>query len=155
MVDLLGRAGQIDKASEIIDAIPFKPDARVYGPLLSACKLHSETHFAEVAAPKLINTEPKNAGNYVLLSNIYAAAGKWEKVAEMRSFLRDRGLKKTPGCSWLELHGQVHEFHVADQSHSRSEEIYSVSRILELETGNMEDDDIELFELHTNQLMHY
>ncbi|KAL4329419.1 pentatricopeptide repeat-containing protein At1g11290, chloroplastic-like [Arachis ipaensis] len=107
MVDLLGRAGQIDKASEIIDAIPFKPDARVYGPLLSACKLHSETHFAEVAAQKLINIEPKNAGNYVLLSNIYAAAGKWEKVAEMRSFLRDRGLKKTPGCSWLELHGQT------------------------------------------------
>ncbi|MED6217573.1 hypothetical protein PIB30_018966 [Stylosanthes scabra] len=155
MVDLLGRAGKIDEASEIIEAIPFKPDARVYGPLLSACKLHSETRFAEVAAQKLINIEPKNAGNYVLLSNIYAAAGKWEKVAEMRSFLRDRGLKKTPGCSWLELHGQVHEFRVADQSHSRSEDIYSVLRILELEAGNLEDDDLELFELHTDQLMPY
>ncbi|XP_061358157.1 pentatricopeptide repeat-containing protein At1g11290, chloroplastic-like [Gastrolobium bilobum] len=145
MVDLLGRAGQIDEASEIIETIPFNSDARVYGPLLSACKMHSQTRLAELAAHKLINMEPKNAGNYVLLSNIYAAAGKWDKVAQMRSVLRDRGLKKTPGCSWLELNGQVHEFRVADQSHPKSEDIYSVLKMLELEAGDLEDD-LELFD---------
>ncbi|KAJ1437018.1 Tetratricopeptide-like helical domain superfamily [Sesbania bispinosa] len=146
MVDLLGRAGQIDEASKIIETVPLNSDARVYGPLLSACKIHSDTRLAEFAAQKLINMEPKNAGNYVLLSNIYAAAGKWDKVAKMRSFLRDKGLKKTPGCSWLELNGQVHEFRVADQSHPRSEDIYSVLKVLELEAGDVEDD-FELFEL--------
>ncbi|KAG4949697.1 hypothetical protein GLYMA_15G195800v4 [Glycine max] len=159
MVDLLGRAGQIDEANEIIKTVPLESDARVYGPLLSACKIHSETRVAELAAEKLINMEPKNAGNYVLLSNIYAAAGKWDKVAKMRSFLRDRGLKKTPGYSWLELNGQVHEFRVADQSHPRWEDIYSILKVLELEAGDMEDD-LELFdpsvikgcELHMNQL---
>ncbi|XP_027330767.1 pentatricopeptide repeat-containing protein At1g11290, chloroplastic-like [Abrus precatorius] len=162
MVDLLGRAGQIDEASEIIETIPFESDARVYGPLLSACKMHSETRLAELAAQKLINMEPKNAGNYVLLSNIYAAAGKWDKVAKMRSFLRERGLKKTPGCSWLELNGKVHEFRVADQSHPRWEDIYSILKVLELEAGDMKDDDLELFdtpiikgcELYMNQLKH-
>ncbi|TKY73009.1 Pentatricopeptide repeat-containing protein [Spatholobus suberectus] len=161
MVDLLGRAGQIDEANEIVATIPLESDARVYGPLLSACKIHSETRLAELAAQKLINMEPKNAGNYVLLSNIYAAAGKWDKVAKMRSFLRNRGLKKTPGCSWLELNGQVHEFRVADQSHPRWEDIYSILKVLELEAGGMEDD-LELFdppiikgcELHMNQLNH-
>ncbi|KAJ1440038.1 Tetratricopeptide-like helical domain superfamily [Sesbania bispinosa] len=147
MVDLLGRAGQIDEASKIIETVPLNSDARVYGPLLSACKIHSEsdTRLAELAAQKLINMEPKNAGNYVLLSNIYAAAGKWDKVAKMRSFLREKGLKKTPGCSWLELNGQVHEFRVADQSHPRSEDIYSVLKVLELEAGDV-GDDFELFE---------
>ncbi|XP_020232025.1 pentatricopeptide repeat-containing protein At1g08070, chloroplastic isoform X2 [Cajanus cajan] len=145
MVDLLGRAGQIDEANEIIETIPLELDARVYGPLLSACKMHSESRLAEVAAHKLINMEPKNAGNYVLLSNIYAAAGKWDKVAKLRSFLRDRGLKKTPGCSWLELNGQVHEFRVADHSHPRWEDIYSILKALELEAGDMEDD-LELFD---------
>ncbi|CAJ1975631.1 unnamed protein product [Sphenostylis stenocarpa] len=145
MVDLLGRAGQIDEANKIIKTIPLLSDARVYGPLLSACKIHSETHLAELAAKKLINMEPKNAGNYVLLSNIYAAAGKWDKVARMRSYLRDRGLKKTPGCSWLELNGQVHEFRVADKSHQRWEDIYSILKVLELESGSMEDD-LELFD---------
>ncbi|XP_058756194.1 pentatricopeptide repeat-containing protein At1g08070, chloroplastic-like [Vicia villosa] len=144
MVDLLGRAGKIDEASEIIENSRLNSDAKVYGPLLSACKMHdSESDFAELAAEKLINMEPKNAGNYVLLSNIYAAAGKWEKVAKMRSFLRDKGLKKIPGCSWVELNGQVHEFRVADQSHPRAEDIYSVLKVLEFEAG-MEDDDLEL-----------
>ncbi|KAL9314484.1 hypothetical protein ACSQ67_019936 [Phaseolus vulgaris] len=63
----------------------------------------------------------------------------------MRSFLRDRGLKKTPGCSWLELNGQVHEFRVADKSHQRWEDIYSILNVLELEAGDMEDD-LELFD---------
>ncbi|XP_050874721.1 pentatricopeptide repeat-containing protein At1g11290, chloroplastic [Lathyrus oleraceus] len=145
LVDLLGRAGKVDEASEIIENSRLNSDARVYGPLLSACKMHdSETDFAELAAEKLINMEPKNAGNYVLLSNIYAAAGKWDKVAKMRSFLRDRGLKKIPGCSWVELNGQVHEFRVADQSHPRADDIYSVLKVLEFEAGMEDDDDLEL-----------
>ncbi|PON82362.1 Tetratricopeptide-like helical domain containing protein [Trema orientale] len=134
MVDLLGRAGHIDEARELVKSMPFEPDARVWGPLLSACKMNrSETGLAEFAAEKLITMEPKNAGNYILLSNIYAAAGKWDGVAKMRSILRDRGLKKTPGCSWLEINGRVHEFRVADRSHLRSDEIYTILGILELE----------------------
>uniref|UniRef100_A0A803QEJ1 Pentatricopeptide repeat-containing protein n=1 Tax=Cannabis sativa TaxID=3483 RepID=A0A803QEJ1_CANSA len=134
MVDLLGRAGHVNEAKELVKSMPFEPDARVWGPLLSACKMkHSETDLAEFAAEKLISMEPKNAGNYILLSNIYAAAGKWDGVAKMRSVLRDKGLKKTPGCSWLEINGKVHEFRVADRSHPRSEEIYTVLRKLELE----------------------
>lgn len=133
MVDLLGRAGHINEARELVKTMPLKPDARVWGPLLSACKMHSETGLAEFAAEKLITMEPKNAGNYILLSNIYAAAGKWDGVAKMRSFLRDKGLKKTPGSSWLEVNGHVHEFRVADESHPRSDDIYTILRNIELE----------------------
>ncbi|GFY88811.1 pentatricopeptide repeat (PPR) superfamily protein [Actinidia rufa] len=93
MIDLLGRAGHVKEASELINTMPFKPDASVWGPLLKACKMHSETRLAELAAEKLTAMEPKNAGK----SNIYAAAGK------------DRGLKQVPGCSWLEINGQLCE----------------------------------------------
>ncbi|KAM7524882.1 hypothetical protein LguiA_014784 [Lonicera macranthoides] len=133
MVDLLGRTGHIREATELINSMPFIPDSQVWGPLLSACKLHSDTRVAELAAERLMSLEPKNAGNYVLLSNIYAAAGKWEGVARMRVCLRDKGLKKTPGCSWLEINGQVHEFRVADQSHPWKDYIYTILRNLELE----------------------
>ncbi|KAJ4973444.1 hypothetical protein NE237_006618 [Protea cynaroides] len=133
MVDLLGRAGHIKEALELIKTMAIEPDARVWGPLLSACKMHSDTRVAEFAAKKLIAMEPKNAGNYILLSNIYAAAGKWDGVAKMRAVLRDRGLKKTPGCSWLEINGSVHEFRVADRSHPKSVDIYNMIRYLELE----------------------
>lgn len=141
MVDLLGRAGHVNEARELVKSMPFKPDARVWGPLLSACKLHSEPGVAEFAAEKLITMEPKNAGNYILLANIYAAAGKWDGVAKMRSFLRDRGLKKTPGCSWVEINGCLHEFRVADRSHPRSDGIYAILRNLEWEIKDARDRD--------------
>ncbi|XP_021294012.1 pentatricopeptide repeat-containing protein At1g11290, chloroplastic-like [Herrania umbratica] len=131
MVDLLGRAGHIKEARELVNEMPFKPDTRVLGPLLSACKLHSETKFAESAAEKLLRMEPENAGNYVLLSNIYAAAGKWDKFAKMRRLLKEKGLKKIPGCSWLQINGHVHEFRVADQSHPKAKDIYALIGILE------------------------
>ncbi|KAK2990826.1 hypothetical protein RJ640_004189 [Escallonia rubra] len=133
MIDLLGRAGHMKEASELRKSMPFEPDARVLGPLLSACKLHPNTSLAEFAAQRLISMEPKNAGNYILLSNIYAAAGKWDRVAKMRTFLRDRGLKKNPGCSWLEINGKVHEFRVADRSHPLSDDIYAILGDIEME----------------------
>ncbi|CAK9327609.1 unnamed protein product [Citrullus colocynthis] len=143
MVNLLGRAGLINEAGELVRNMPIKPDARVWGPLLSACKLHPGSKLAEFAAEKLIDMEPKNAGNYILLSNIYAAAGKWDGVAKMRSFLRDKGLKKTPGCSWLEINGHVTEFRVADQTHPRAEDIYTILRNLELEIKEAREKNID------------
>ncbi|GLU14017.1 hypothetical protein SLE2022_306130 [Rubroshorea leprosula] len=133
MVDLFGRAGHINEARELVNDMPIKPDARVWGPLLSACKMHSETKLAEFAAEQLITMEPGNAGNYVLLANIYAATGKWDKFAKMRRVLRERGLKKTPGLSWLEIDGCVYEFRVADRSHPKANAIYALLGILESE----------------------
>ncbi|KAE8661640.1 hypothetical protein F3Y22_tig00113725pilonHSYRG01600 [Hibiscus syriacus] len=131
MVDLLGRAGRIDVARELIDEMPFKPDTRVWGPLLSACKLHSETKLAESAAEKLLTMEPENARNYVLLSNMSAAAGNLDKFAKMRRLLKEKGLKKVPGCSWIQLNGHVHEFLIADKPHPKANEIYALLGILE------------------------
>ncbi|KAE8703059.1 putative ALA-interacting subunit 2-like isoform X1 [Hibiscus syriacus] len=125
-----GRAGRIDVAREFIDEMPFKPDTRVCGPFLSACKLHSETKLAESAAEKLLAMEPENAGNYVLLSNMYAAVRKWDKFAKMRRLLKEKGLKKVLGCSWIQLNGHVHEFLVADKSRPKAN-IYALLRILE------------------------
>ncbi|XP_021904765.1 pentatricopeptide repeat-containing protein At1g11290, chloroplastic-like [Carica papaya] len=142
MVDLLGRAGHINEARQLIKTMPMKPDAQVWAALLSACKLHCETEIAEFAAKELLDMEPKNAGNYILLSNIYAAAGQWAGVAKMRSFLRDTGLKKTPGCSWLEIQGHLHEFRVADRSHPKSGEIYAILQNLEVEIMEIRDKDL-------------
>ncbi|OWM63856.1 pentatricopeptide repeat-containing protein At1g06140, mitochondrial-like [Punica granatum] len=138
MVDLLGRSGRISEAKELISSMPFEPDARVWGPLLSACRAHSETQLAELAAEKLIGMEPENAGNYVLLSNVYAASGKWEEVAKMRRFLRDKCLKKNLGCSWVEINGTMNEFQVADRSHEKWEDIYGMLENLELESKGQE-----------------
>lgn len=110
MVDLLGRAGKVKDAMDIIKKMPVEADAIVWGALLGACRQHMKLDLAEVAAKKLIELEPNKAGPYVLLSNIYASQGRWHDVAELRKNMRTRSVSKSPGCSWIEVEKNVHMF---------------------------------------------
>lgn len=114
MVDLLGRAGKINEAMNIIEKMPMEADAAVWGSLLGACRTHAKLDLAEVAAKKLLVIEPENAGPYILLSNIYASQGKWNDVAELRKNMRARSVKKSPGSSWIEVEKRVHMFTTGD-----------------------------------------
>eukprot|EP01018_Ginkgo_biloba_P030410 Gb_26158 [translate_table: standard] len=125
MVDLLGRAGHLDEAQYFINNMPLEPSADVWGALLGACRIHGNIVVGEHAAEHLFELEPQNTGYYILLSNIYAEAGRWDDVAKVRTMLRGRGLKKTPGCSWIVVDNTVHEFLVGDMSHPQSGKIYA------------------------------
>ncbi|CAA7401532.1 unnamed protein product [Spirodela intermedia] len=125
MVDLLGRAGRLEEAYGFVKQMPFKPDERVWGALLSACRLHSNIAVGVAAADHLFKLAPAQSGYYVLLSNIYARAGRWGGVAAVRAAMRRRGVKKTPGWSNVELEGRVHTFLMGDRSHIQSPDIYA------------------------------
>ncbi|GKV22081.1 hypothetical protein SLEP1_g31980 [Rubroshorea leprosula] len=125
MVDLLGRAGLLNEAQQLIKSMPMEPNSIVWGALLGGCRLHKDTQLAEHVLKKLIDLEPWNSGNYVLLSNIYSASHKWDDAAKVRSIMNDKRIKKVPGCSWIEVNGVVHEFLVDDKSHPSSEMIYA------------------------------
>ncbi|KAM7276330.1 hypothetical protein ACFE04_018196 [Oxalis oulophora] len=101
MVDLLGRSGQLRTGYELIKSMPVQPDLCAWGALLGACKLHGDSELAGLVANKLFELEPQNAGNYVLLSNIYAAEGRWLDVDLLRNKMKERGVQKIPGRSWI------------------------------------------------------
>lgn len=103
MVDLLGRAGKLIEAYDMIKAMPIEPDLFVWGALLGACRNHGNIYLAEVAAKHLLELEPGSAGNNLLLSNLYADAGSWGKVARLKKMMKRRKLRKFPGCSWIEV----------------------------------------------------
>ncbi|XP_022148834.1 pentatricopeptide repeat-containing protein At2g33680-like [Momordica charantia] len=124
MVDLLGRRGHLAEAVGFINSMPIEPDASIWRALLSSCQVKSNKKLVEIIFGKLVELEPTNPGNYVLLSNIYAAAGLWSEVAEIRKWLRDKGLGKPPGTSWIVIGSQVHYFTATDVSHPQSEKIY-------------------------------
>ncbi|CAL9158337.1 pentatricopeptide repeat-containing protein At1g14470 isoform X1 [Musa acuminata AAA Group] len=107
-VDLLGRAGRLDEVKKVIDAMPVRPHAGVYGALLHASRIHKRVELGEFAAEELFKLEREDAGNYVLLSNIYASARKWEFVEKVRREIRERGVDKVSGCSRIELDGKLH-----------------------------------------------
>ncbi|XP_058074299.1 pentatricopeptide repeat-containing protein At3g12770-like [Magnolia sinica] len=124
MVDLLGRAGRLHEALSFIEEMPIEPGISVWGALLGACRIHKNTELGAYAAEKLFKLDPKDAGYYVLLSNLYTSAGRWEDGTRVRELMKTRGLQKPPGCSWVGLNGRVHEFYVGDRSHPQSAVIY-------------------------------
>ncbi|XP_057822869.2 pentatricopeptide repeat-containing protein At4g02750 [Cryptomeria japonica] len=124
MVDLLGRSGLLDKAKDLIDRMPIEPTAAVWGSLLSACRTHMNLELGKYAAEHLFELVPEMAAPYVLLANMYGVARRWEDVAKIRTLMKDRGVKKKPGISWIMTKNKVHIFVAEDRSHPQTEEIY-------------------------------
>jgi hypothetical protein len=127
LIDLCSRAGRLDDAKRLIQWLKIKPTSgSVWSALLGGCNTHGNESIGNLAARNLLEAEPDNAGTYTLLSNIYASAGKWKEAAEIRSEMNNKGLKKQPGCSWIEVVNKVHVFVSRDKSHYESELINGV-----------------------------
>ncbi|KAJ8635311.1 hypothetical protein MRB53_009578 [Persea americana] len=125
MVDILGRLGNLEEAQEFIENMPVKANSMVWLALLSACRVHSNVELAERAARRVFDIEPHSSAVYILLSNIYASCERWNDVSQIRKIMKDRGIVKMPGCSWITLKGLKHEFLSGDRSHPMSKEIYA------------------------------
>ncbi|KAH7569932.1 hypothetical protein JRO89_XS05G0020600 [Xanthoceras sorbifolium] len=125
MIDLLSRAGRLDEAKTFINKMPFCPDAIGWATLLSSCRTHGNVEIGKWAAESLLELEPQNPASYILLSSIYALKGKWDLVSQLRKRMRDKGVRKEPGCSWIKYNNKVHIFSADDQSSPYSDKIYA------------------------------
>ncbi|GMP71185.1 hypothetical protein CsSME_00029699 [Camellia sinensis var. sinensis] len=75
VVDLLGRAGQLEEVHELVNAMPCEFDKiGAWSSLLGACQIHQKVEFGEIAAKNLLRLEPDVTSHYVLPSNIYSSA---------------------------------------------------------------------------------
>jgi pentatricopeptide repeat protein len=133
MVDLLGRAGHLKEAEELIKDMPTEPDSVLWASLLGACRLHKNVELGERTAGRLFELDPENSGPYVLLSNMYAEMGKWADVFRVRRSMKDRGVSKQPGCSWIEIGSKMNVFLARDNRHPCRNEIHSTLRIIQME----------------------
>ncbi|XP_078176293.1 uncharacterized protein LOC144569711 [Carex rostrata] len=127
LMDLCGRSGRLDDAKTIINGLKTQSlSGFILGTFLNGCSLLGEADVGKLVGDKLLELEPNNSGTYTLLSNIYASAGKYKEAAKIRQKMIDRGLKKQPGCSWIEVGNRVHVFVARDVLHSESESIYGL-----------------------------
>ncbi|KAK4265661.1 hypothetical protein QN277_026683 [Acacia crassicarpa] len=124
MVDLFGRAGLLNKAKQVLIGMPYKPTAAMWATLLGACKNYGNTEMGEWAAGKLLEMKPDHSGYYVLIANMYAAAGRWSELAYVRTCMRDLGVRKPPGCTWVAVGNEFSPFLVGDTSNPHASEIY-------------------------------
>lgn len=128
MADVLCRAGHLEEAYGFIQSMPMQPTVGAWGALLASCRVYKNVDLAKIAAAHLFEIEPENPGNYVLLSNILVAAKLWDDASSirmlMRDKMRDRGVTKVPGCSWVQIRNKVYTFVKGDDRNALRDEIY-------------------------------
>ncbi|KAJ0240344.1 Pentatricopeptide repeat-containing protein [Hirschfeldia incana] len=126
MVDLLGRANRLEEAAKMVQDMRTEPGPKVWGSLLGSCRIHGNVELAERASRRLFALEPKNAGNYVLLADIYAEAQMWDKVKKVKKLLEYRGLQKLPGRCWMEVGRKMYSFVSVDEFNPLMEQIHAL-----------------------------
>ncbi|KAF7833366.1 pentatricopeptide repeat-containing protein [Senna tora] len=149
MVDMLGRSGLLQEAEAFLLQMPFEANSVMWSTLLGACKLHRNLTMAKRISEHFHTKGPWNSSNYVLLANSYALMGEWNESLEIREMVNLRGLKKSMGCSWIEIGGHMHSFISRDKSHPQIEEGVGITKLeikpidivngLELSVGKIEE----------------
>lgn len=124
MVDVLGRMGSIEEAYTFVKNMPIQPNTIIWRTLLASCKVHKNVEIGEESFRQITRLEPAHSGDYILLSNIYASVGRCEDALRVRCQMREKRIKKTPGCSLIGLDGVVYEFFSEDSRHAHFKETY-------------------------------
>lgn len=127
MVDLFSRAGLLERAASFIRSMPIEPNPIIWRTFVGGCRLHGQGGAGESLSMQLIAEDPAHSSNYVLLSNVYAMRRQYEKKVEVRRKMSEKGIRKVPGCSMLELGGEIHEFVAGDSSHPQHREITAMA----------------------------
>lgn len=132
VVDMLGRAGDLEGASEVIRSIPEGLEAgpAAWGALLSACRRHGNYELGRWAASRVLELEPFNSAGYLLTSSMYAKGGSIDGSARIRSLMKEKGVRILSGYSMLHVGQKAHKFVSWDGSHPQSKEIYSMVELL-------------------------
>lgn len=123
-IDLLARNGHLEEAIKVATLMPFKPNNFVWGALLGGCLLHSKVDLAKLVYKRFLEVDPANSAGYVILANVFAADHRWNDVSALRWFMKEKGVRKQPGCSWISINGVVHEFLVGSPLHPQIESIH-------------------------------
>lgn len=127
MVDILGRAGLLNEAYQFIKNMPMKPNAVIWRTLLASCKVHKSVGLGEESLKQIMSLEPAHSGDYLLVSSIYASVGRSEDALRVIGEMKEKGIKKSPGCSSIEVNGVVHEFFAEETAHPEFEKIYAAT----------------------------
>ncbi|KAI4342739.1 hypothetical protein MLD38_027326 [Melastoma candidum] len=154
VVDLLGRAGFVERAFQFIQRMPIHPTISIWGALLDACRKHGYLDLGKLAAKNLYKLDPKDSGGLVVLSNAYAARGRWEEASRARDEMKSMGIKKGTGYSWITIKGAIHIFQAKDTSHVQNPKIQEMLSKLKREmeeAGYIADPDYALYNLEEEE----
>ncbi|KAL9305032.1 Pentatricopeptide repeat-containing protein [Arabidopsis thaliana] len=123
VVDLLGRAGKLNEAHELVENMPINPDLTTWAALYRACKAHKGYRRAESVSQNLLELDPELCGSYIFLDKTHASKGNIQDIEKRRLSLQKRIKERSLGWSYIELDGQLNKFSAGDYSHKLTQEI--------------------------------
>ncbi|XP_074559532.1 pentatricopeptide repeat-containing protein At1g43980, mitochondrial-like [Curcuma longa] len=131
VVEMMGHAGRLKEAMDIIETSPHNLSLSLWSLLLEACWIHNDLAFSEIIAEKLLQLKACSSLPYLVLIQIYTISGKWESMARVQKIMRERGLKKVKGHSWICIRNYIHVFEPNQIFHCKGEAIYSILGLLD------------------------
>ncbi|KAL9226526.1 hypothetical protein vseg_002330 [Gypsophila vaccaria] len=123
LIDLYARKGQLIKAMELMEKMPYDPNCVVLSSVLTCCKIHGSVETGREIANQLFELEPHNAAAYLTMTHIYADAGLQDEVTNIRKLMKQKVTTKSAAWSWIEVDGNIEVFLVGDVSHHMSDRI--------------------------------
>ncbi|GAB2238964.1 hypothetical protein Droror1_Dr00024877 [Drosera rotundifolia] len=126
VVDMLGRAGLLAEARTFIENLPVKPGPLVWQALLGACSIRGDSKMGKYVAEQLLLADPDSPSPYVQLANIYSSEKRWRERAGTMKRMKEMGVAKETGGSWIEMEKRVHGFVVSDKMHPEADMIYGL-----------------------------
>ncbi|KAG8055006.1 hypothetical protein GUJ93_ZPchr0001g32815 [Zizania palustris] len=123
MVDLFCRSSLLDEAYKFVSSMAVRPNSVIWRTLLVASKNSNRFDIVESASKRLLELEPHNPENYILLSNLYASNSQWDRAIYTRKKMKENNVSVVAGCSSIEINGYLHKFVVSDDSHPEIKEI--------------------------------
>lgn len=136
IVDLLGRFGLIDEAMNILDqmrADGVEVPASVWGALLGACRIYKNIEVGKIAGERVLEVDPCNSGVYLILAELFLSGGRREEAEKIWAQMKENGVKKQPGCSWIEVNRSAHIFLSGDSSHPEFSRVCCVLDLIHME----------------------
>ncbi|KAK9683176.1 hypothetical protein RND81_10G121100 [Saponaria officinalis] len=124
LIDLYARKGQLTKATQLMQKMPYDPNSVILSSILTCCKIHCSVETGREIANQLFELQPSNAAAYLTMAHIYAGAGLHDEVANIRKLMKRKVTTKSAAWSWIEVDGKIEVFLVGDVSHHMSDHIY-------------------------------
>ncbi|KAG6486090.1 putative pentatricopeptide repeat-containing protein At2g01510 [Zingiber officinale] len=135
VIDLMGRVGRLDEVEKLVDEIPFEADQIIWNSILNSSRIHGNQELARHAADRLFSMNIKDSAPFVIMSNVYARAGQWDAAAKVKKMMRDRGLRKEPAYSWVEI---MHKIYVFSSNDNMNPQINEIKDLLDKLSEEME-----------------
>lgn len=145
MVDMLARSGRFGEAEKLLKELPFDPGVGFWKALLGGDQMGSNKDLARLVACHVLALDPAGTSSYVLASNIFSSLEDWGSMSRVRREMKEKGMKRVTGCSWIEIRSKVSVFFNGDTRHKQADEIYTALQSC-LSSPSLDSSIFELFE---------